>query len=111
MLWLKPPKRDLRSNIDTLVTIGTPIRSDYQFNQSKIGEHFNVFSRKDKVQPAGGMTFDLPGTIIPGFIPASRQVNLPGVKNLDATSEAGSHRELWTKTGTWNNIVAPEIKK
>ena len=104
-------QKGMAHNIDTLVTIGTPIRPDYQFNQSKIGEHFNVFSRKDMVQPAGGMTYDLPGSLIPGFIPAGRKVNLPGVKNLDATSEADGHRELWKKTGTWDNIVAPEIKK
>jgi len=97
--------------IDTLVTMGTPIRPDYQFNESKIGLHLNVFSNHDKVQPAGGMTYDMGGSLIPGIIPASRTVNLPGVKNLDATSEAGGHSQLWKKPGTWANIVAPEIKK
>jgi len=104
-------QKGISHKIDTLVTMGTPIRPDYQFNQSKIGEHFNVFSRNDRVQPAGGMTYDFPGTVIPGFIPAGRKLELPGVKNLDATSEAGGHSELWTKPGTWNNIVVPEIKK
>jgi len=57
------------------------------------------------------MTYDFPGTLVPGFIPAARKLDLPGVKNLDATSEAGGHSELWTKPGTWNKIIAPEIKK
>ena len=103
--------KGMSHKIDTLVTMGTPIRPDYQFNQSKIGEHLNVYSRKDAVQPSGGMTYDFPGSIIPGFIPASRKVNLPNARNLDATSEAGGHTELWTKPGAWNKIVAPEIKK
>jgi RHS repeat-associated protein len=104
-------QKGLTHKIDTLVTMGTPIRPDYHFNESKIGTHFNVFSRKDRVQPAGGMTYDFGGSLMPGFIPASREVNLPGVINLDATSQAGGHSELWTKPGTWDKIVAPEIKK
>jgi RHS repeat-associated protein len=103
-------QKGLSHKIDTLVTMGTPIRPDYQFNELKIAAHFNVFSSKDRVQPSGGMTYDFGGSLMPGFIPASREVNLPGVINLDATSQAGGHSELWTKPGTWDKIVAPEIK-
>jgi hypothetical protein len=94
--------------VDTLVTLGTPIRPDYQFNESMIGQHLNVFSTHDSVQPAGGMTFRIPGQILPGFIPASRE--LPGVRNIDASSEASGHSKLWQMPGTWNKI-APELKK
>ena len=104
-------QKGMTHKIDTLVTMATPIRPDYQFDQSKIGQHLNVFSRKDMVQRAGGMTYNFPGTLVPGFIPAGRKLDLPGVKNLDATSEAGGHSGLWTKPGTWNKIIAPEIKK
>jgi len=103
--------KGLSHKIDTLVTMGTPIRPDYPFNESKIGTHLNVFSKKDSVQPMGGMVVDLPLTIVPGFIPASRKVNSPGVKNLDATSVADGHTKMWSNDRTWNTIVAPEIKK
>ena len=94
--------------IDTLVTLGTPIRPDYQFNESMIGSHLNVFSMHDMVQPIGGPLRPIGG----GFsVTAGRTLWLPGVKDLDASSQAGSHRELWNKPGTWDKIVAPEIKK
>lgn len=103
--------KGISHKIDILVTLGTPIRPDYPFNESKIGTHLNVFSKKDSVQPMGGMAVDLPLTIVPGFIPASRKVNSPGVKNLDATSVADGHTKMWSNDRTWNTIVAPEIKK
>jgi RHS repeat-associated protein len=102
---------NLSHKIDTLVTLGTPIRPDYQFNESMIGKHLNVFSKNDKVQPLGGMTFPIPGSIVPGLIPASRELHASGVKNLDATSQANSHSKLWQNAGTWDKVVSPEIKK
>jgi RHS repeat-associated protein len=101
----------LNRKIDTLVTLGTPIRPDYSFNESRIGRHLNVFSNNDRVQKLGGMKFDVPGSVVPILIPAGRQLNVAGVKNLDATSQADGHSKLWTMPGTWDKIVAPEIRK
>jgi RHS repeat-associated protein len=101
--------------IDNLVTLGTPIRSDYSFNESAIGLHLNVFSNKDKVQAQLGGAPDpfsfggIPGAY--GSTEAQRTIDAPGVRNLDATSQAAGHSELWTKPGTWDKIVAPELKK
>lgn len=99
--------------IDNLVTLGTPIRPDYQFNESAIGLHLNVFSNHDAVQPIGGPMKTQVGPMGQVYLrfDAARQLSLPGVRNLDATSQAGGHSELWNKPGTWDKIVAPELKK
>jgi len=34
-------------DIQTLITIATPVRSDYQLTGSNVGQHVNVFSRQD----------------------------------------------------------------
>ena len=101
--------------IDTLVTMGTPIRPDYQFNESMIGSHLNVYSTHDSVQTIGG-----PQRLVsPPFgmgsvgliVSADRTISTPGVKNLDASSQAAGHSQLWNQPGTWDKIVAPELKK
>ena len=108
-------REGISHKIDTLVTLGTPIRSDYQFNESAIGSHLNVFSNNDAVQVGlGGASNPLSFSGIPGVwggTEAQRTLNLLGVRNLDATSQAAGHSELWTKPGTWDKIVVPELKK
>jgi hypothetical protein len=98
----------LSHKIDTLVTLGVPVRSDYTFNESSIGQHLNVFSNNDSVQPKGGELHNM-GRF--SYVEsAGRQVNAPGVQNLDATSTASGHSELWEQPQTWDKIVATEIK-
>jgi RHS repeat-associated protein len=103
----------LSHKVDTLVTLGVPVRSDYTFNESVIGQHLNVFSNNDNVQPMGGRettAWSPWGGNVDYAQPAGRTVNLPGVRNLDATSTASGHSDLWQSPGTWDKIVAPEIK-
>jgi len=104
----------LGHKIDNLVTLGVPVRADYSFNESVIGSHLNVYSNHDRVQPEGGQT-EVVGSFLygaePVLVPAGRTINAPGVKNLDATSQANRHSDLWQSPGTWNKIVSPEIKK
>lgn len=40
-------------NISTLITLGTPNRSDYTMNMSKVGTFLNVYSAWDQVQSNG----------------------------------------------------------
>lgn len=99
--------------IDTLVTLGTPIRPDYQFNEAAISLHLNVFSYHDAAQPSGGVFRAETTPFGDSFVrfDAERQLAVPGVRNLDATSQAGGHSELWNKPGTWDKIVVPALKK
>jgi RHS repeat-associated protein len=110
----------LNYKIDTLVTLGTPIRGDYTPNRSNIGRHFNVFSDLDPVQLSGGR---LPyiiqmgglGSLYGQFGPAGRRVSGPGVKNIDAWQYAGglgeAHSNLWQNPDVWNKLVEPALKK
>jgi hypothetical protein len=50
------------------------------------------------------------------FGPAGRTINHPMVYNLDASEWANSgpfdsHSDLWMKSGTWLNVVEPNLKK
>jgi hypothetical protein len=103
----------LSHKIDHLVTLGVPVRADYSFDESAIGQHLNVFSYHDNVQRAGGMMITIPTLYgnVPAEIPADRQIHQGGVKNLDATSTASGHSDLWQSPGTWDKIVSPEIKQ
>lgn len=96
-------KNGLDRKIDNLVTLGTPIRTDYRPNYGKIGTFLNVYSREDRIQTSGGQWFV--------FGSADRQLRSPHVRNVDATSVANGHSELWRNTKVWTTIVAPKLKK
>lgn len=46
--------RQIERKIDNLVTMATPVRSDYQPNPAMIGRHINAYSVLDMVQVMGG---------------------------------------------------------
>jgi pimeloyl-ACP methyl ester carboxylesterase len=110
---------ELEHKIDNLVTLGTPIRSDYQPNSNAIGCHINVYSQFDGVQTMGGFT-DTSMTI--GFgaqVPVHREVGPAGRSVGSATNiEAGfgdkggldSHSALWKNKAVWEK-VEPLLKK
>ena len=118
--------------IDNLVTLGTPIRSDYQFNEGNIGNHVNAYSQGDIIQAQGGGKFRGVGYILGlgGFSscgvvcgalgllignqtpygevgPALRRVE--GAKNIDVTRQAlgnmkTTHEHLWSRPAVWERI-------
>jgi RHS repeat-associated protein len=116
--------------IDNLVTLGTPIRSEYKFNEASIGSHYNVFSLVDFVQVLGGNNISKAVKVTDGFIDnpfinnmgkifgqigeigtAGRIVHQKGVKNIDATALTmkavpfvGPHSKLWTNSRVWKGL-------
>ncbi len=42
-------------HIDTHLSLGTPVRSDYKAKPGGVGEHVQVYSKKDNVAPHGGV--------------------------------------------------------
>jgi pimeloyl-ACP methyl ester carboxylesterase len=111
---MQATQEGLAHKVDNLVTLGTPIRPDYNPNQEMIGSQIQVYSNHDEIQPHGG-----PGPAVLGPLaaltnemgPAKRTLDLAGVKNLDASEHANGHSDLWQNTSTWTKVVAPEIKK
>lgn len=122
--------------IDNLVTLGTPVREDYVFNESNIGTHVQGYSRDDMVQINGGGQFRGLGYLLGlggfascgpvcgfgGFLlgnqtqygetgPAGRIID--GAKNVDVTNytdwyrPAGSHSQLYSNINIWNNEIRP----
>jgi hypothetical protein len=108
--------------IDNLVTLGTPIRSDYKPAENNIGQHLNVYSEHDYVQINGGFTSGGFSSRYQMSQPheggeAGRTLNDPSVKNLNATgytdswSPQAAHSQLWERANLWEKVVVPEIKK
>ena len=96
---------NLDHKVDTLVTIGTPARSDYQPNEDAIGTHINAYSSFDFVQGFLGGNI---GIYYPEVGPAGR--TYPGAQNLNVTYETSprpleSHYNL-PSTQVWERIDA-----
>ena len=103
--------------IDTLVTLGTPIRSDYAPNTALIGNQINVFSNFDSVQTHGGFSESM------GTWGVSRSEIGPAGRTLGSATnvEAGladlgnfgvrNHSALWKNTDVWTKKVEPLLKK
>ena len=104
--------------IDNLVTLGTPIRSDYKPNTNAIGNHINVYSQYDDVQKGGGFS----NTTISVFgsrMPVHMEMGPAGQRLGSATNiEAGlpdlgpiqTHSALWQNESVWRK-VEPLLKK
>ncbi|MEN9390690.1 MAG: hypothetical protein RLZZ283_790, partial [Candidatus Parcubacteria bacterium] len=114
--------------VDTLVTIGTPVRSDYKPNAANIGMHVNAYATNDVVQKLGGgqlsvstyvginqlMLMDPIGalsTLSKGygeFGLASR--TYPNAVNLNVTAMSSpatpvaAHSTLWSNLDVWGAI-------
>jgi RHS repeat-associated protein len=110
----------LKHKIDTLVTLGTPIRGDYKPNRGNISQHLNVYSSFDPVQINGGRLPFIPqmgglGSIYGQIGPAGRRMSGPGVTNLNAWLYAPAmgeaHSALWQNPDVWHKVVEPALKK
>jgi hypothetical protein len=92
--------RTTSHKIDNVVTLGTPIRSDYQPNMQNILNLVNVYSSNDEVQTAGsGMSVFAAGRRLPED---------EGAVNVSAP-EASSHSDLWQNPDVWQKDVVPNL--
>lgn len=94
---------NLDHKIDTLVTIGTPVRPDYAPNYNAIQNHINAYSSFDMVQSLLGGNI---GVYYPEFGPAGR--TYPNAKNINVMYESApgplkSHYDL-PSTAVWSRI-------
>ena len=84
----------LGRRVDTLVTLGTPIRQDYAVvpNPNVVGTNVNVYSQLDGVQGKGGETL--------GLEVGSAGRTRPGAQNIEVQS---SHSDLHTPE-VWTEV-------
>jgi hypothetical protein len=88
--------------IDILVTLGTPIRGDYQPDMNNIAREINVYSLNDGVQTSGGgVSVYAAGRTLP---------EEDGVTNVESP-EAQSHSDLWQNSDVWTNRVSPNVQE
>ena len=101
--------------IDTLVNLGTPQRSDYSIDSSKVEHYYNAYSSHDRVQTSGfldGLGYGSPMSTVfrvltgPGDGPQSAGRIDPSATNIQiptSGSPLGSHTELHTP-GAWEYV-------
>lgn len=111
--------------IDTLITIGTPARNDYQPNYANIGQHINAYSNDDQIQNHGGGSSSVSGWVgrllfgksggkvgnILGYGEFGRASRTKAeATNIDMSGETKwwnprtSHSKLWQKQSVWDSI-------
>ena len=105
--------------IDNLVTLGTPIRSDYSPDTGAIKNHINVFSQHDGVQTLGEFSVGTVSTPFGFKVPYYTEIGPAGrtigsATNVDAgfpdVGPKDSHSELYKNESVWKK-VEPLIKK
>lgn len=107
--------------IDTLATLGTPQRSDYNINTNMVNTYINVYSVWDGVQISGGNLFDnkqlsrLGNSYTPlQGGPAGRVDNNTRAINVNVgisnSNPVKMHNQMWGNTNIWDYFVAPIIR-
>ncbi len=113
----------IKRAVDNLITLGTPVRSDYQPNMDMVKNHVNAYSNIDLVQASGGNSgYSIIGGILfgvrgidwgsrisgPEFGPAGR--TFEGANNMNVTKQSlginplGVHSSYWTDSGIWSKV-------
>jgi RHS repeat-associated protein len=95
--------------VDTLITIGTPVRNDYQLNRGvTVGQHINVFNRGDVIQHSGG-GFDSTIFAFRQFRGATN-VRTHHYQNwLGMNKGVYNHSFMHSSTSVWRRYVVPAI--
>jgi RHS repeat-associated protein len=86
--------------ITTLVTLGTPQRSDYQVNAGNVGNHINVSAWNDAVQANGGPWWTLGGA---GAVDGRAGQNI--FLHPDTFNPIQAHSNLYTSS-VWSDITS-----
>lgn len=120
----------LNHQINNLVTLGTPARTDYRPNYASINNHVNVSNFFDVIQTGAGtngyavlgslvgptmygsqLGSVIGATVFPNFELGFAGQTYSGAKNVDATwSTTGlfptdTHGNLWRNTSTWTGLI------
>lgn len=113
-----------KGNIDNLITIGTPVRSDYKLDTSRVGNHINAFSWLDPIQFFGGGQINMGKVgLLLGSIPAyasskdegefglaNKRYHNEKTINVNLTLSSFSpiipriHTKLYSNLQNWNKI-------
>ena len=106
--------------VDTPVTIGTPVRRDYQISSNtSVGQHINVFNVFDNVQVLGtgfqpytasqilldlGRGFDYIGRV---FSESSNVINIEASVTRGNRGPQASHSYMHNNPRIWNEYIIP----
>ena len=100
--------------VETLITIATPVRGDYQLNAGAVNQHINVYNKLDTVQVNGGNDRVIWGLGEQGT--AGRTFDGATNVNIPKTSIPGgsqgpfaSHGAMHNSNFIWRNYIKPKI--
>ncbi len=96
--------------VDTLITIATPVRKDYQL-KAPVGQHLNVYTYGDSIQIKGGSIWRLgdANRIYPGAENVRVSIFHWGITG--AVEGIDNHSRMHSDLGVWEKYINPKIKK
>jgi len=105
-------------NVDTLITIGTPARTDFQLGDGvTVGQHINIYARVDRMQTLGAeggvMYHANTSHISTAPISGGRLFSSPAI-NIEATSAPNrvfrSHSYMHSNQAIWRQYIMPILR-
>ena len=97
--------------VETLITFGTPVRSDYQLARGvTVGQHINVFNLADPIQLAGGIinwNRGLLGIPIPMLTPAGRTFENARNVRVGRFNLVTAHGSMHNNADVWRTHISP----
>jgi len=99
-------------HVDTLITIGTPVRADYQLTSGAVGQHINVYNNLDAVQIAGGQ-YITSSRGMNTWIPAGR--TFTNANNVEIPTNwwqnpISAHQFMHDNITVWNNHIKWRVR-
>jgi pimeloyl-ACP methyl ester carboxylesterase len=96
-------------NVDTLITIATPVRADFQLDAGvTVGQHINVYSNIDPIQIAGGQLLQVGYNF--RFVPAGRTFdNANNIRVTGFRNPATVHNNMHSNVDVWRNFIMPAL--
>jgi pimeloyl-ACP methyl ester carboxylesterase len=111
--------------VDTLITIGTPVRRDYQLSSNaSVGQHLNVYNTLDLMQTTGtaGQSYSISYTYhghprnhrahpLSGriFSDSANNLNLTPYISVDSRGPIASHSAMHSNVYLWRTRIASNI--
>ena len=95
--------------VDTLITIGTPARRDYQLNNfALIGQHLNIYNTIDRTQIAGmGFGAPMDGRRFRGI---AENINVTPYIPRGQRGMFSSHSAMHNNTDIWDLRIVPSLR-
>ena len=101
---------------ETLITIATPVRNEYQLKNGAVNQHINVYNDGDNTQLLGGSSFLLIGA--KRTFKGATNIKVPTANKffgypspMPFAAFGDNHSYMHNNIALWNAYIAPQINR